>query len=103
MIFIGAVEYGPKLDRLPISRAIDVIRDTLRRELGGADAGPSIDVVIHIPGPLGGPDFKGIRVGRLSRQERMVQAEIAIPIDLAAATDPAGRAPGRRCGRRPGG
>ena len=90
MIFIGRVGHGPKLDRLPISGAIDRVRDTLREELGRANQGPSIDLVVHVPGSLGEPDFEGIRVGRLSRAKQMVQAEIAVPRALAVSDEPSG-------------
>lgn len=89
-IYIGRVGYGPKLDRLPISRSIDTIRETLRDELAEASDGPSIDIVVHIPGSLGEPDFDGIRTGRLARPEQMVQAEIAVPLEIASSSEPTG-------------
>lgn len=89
-IYVGRVGYGPKLDRLPISRSIHAIRDALRHELGPANAGPSIDIVVHVPGSLGEAEFEGIRTGRLSRAEQMVQAEIAVPRDLGTAAEPTG-------------
>jgi hypothetical protein len=90
MIYIGRVGYGPKLDRLPLSSAMDVVRDTLREELGSANAGASIDIVLHIPGSLGAPDFDGVRTGLLSHRDRIVQAEVAVPRAIADSLDPTG-------------
>lgn len=90
MIYIGWIAYGPKLDRLPISVATTAIRDVLRDELGDANLGPSVDIVLHVPGSLGGPDFAGLRTGRFSRPEETVQVEVAIPGDLVASHEPTG-------------
>lgn len=89
LIYIGSVGYGPKLDRLPISRAMHGIRDTLREELGETNAGASIDIVLHIPGSLGEPDFEGLRTGRLSRRKAMIQAEVAVPREMVESSEPA--------------
>lgn len=88
VIYIGRVAYGPEVRHLPVDHAVTAILDALKRELADVELGSSVDVVVHIPGSLGGPDFQGIRTGRLSRRKGMVQAEVAIPREVAVSDDP---------------
>ncbi|QNE77169.1 hypothetical protein F0344_23455 [Streptomyces finlayi] len=41
-----------------------------------------MDVVFHVPGPLLAPDYEGTRTGTLSRRERLITMQIAVPSDL---------------------
>jgi hypothetical protein len=41
----------------------------------------SLDLVFHVPGTLLKPEHTGLRTGRFSRKERMLQIQIAVPED----------------------
>ncbi|MBM7829448.1 hypothetical protein JOE59_000153 [Agromyces cerinus] len=43
-----------------------------------------MDVVFHVPGPLLTPDYEGIRTGTLSRRDRLIQVQVAVPADLGS-------------------
>ena len=42
----------------------------------------SLDLVFHVPGSILKPEHTGLRTGRFSRKERMLQIQIAVPEDL---------------------
>jgi hypothetical protein len=81
MIQIGRVLFGRTPDAAELERAIS----ELARDFQTLPTGPAhIDLVFVIGGRIRDPDFDGIRVGRFSAAERMVQVQVAVPkIQLA--------------------
>ena len=85
MIYIGEILGGPELTHSPISRAIA----KLFRSRGPGEEGEfgSLDIVFHVAGSLLQPKFTGVRTGRFSRKERMLQVQIAVPSEVVASED----------------
>jgi hypothetical protein len=85
VIYIGEILGGPELTHSPISRAIA----KLSRSRGPGGEGPfgSLDIVFHVAGSLLQPEFTGVRTGRFSRKERMLQVQIAVPREVVASDD----------------
>jgi hypothetical protein len=87
MIYIGQILGGPELrDDGPINKAIAKIY-RLRGPVGEGEFG-SLDLVFHVAGSLQEPEFNGIQTGRFSREQRMLQVQIAVPKEVVAAEDP---------------
>src|SRR5258708_38645485 len=58
--------------------------DPLGRERRDLRNVGSLDLVFHVPGSILKPEHAGLRTGRFSRKERMLQIQIAVPEDLMA-------------------
>jgi hypothetical protein len=86
MIYIGEILGGPELRDAPISRAIEKLY-RLRGSVGKGACG-SLDLVFHVAGSLREPEFSGVRTGRFSRKERVLQVQIAVPKEIVGAEDP---------------
>jgi hypothetical protein len=103
MIHVGAVLGGPELACSAFSEALSGVcfpepgmpwpepgqapdPRGYRERNDPRDVG-SLDVVFHVPGSLLKPEHAGMRTGRLSRKERMLQIQIAVPETLLASTD----------------
>lgn len=86
MICISEILGGPELSHSRVATAIaKLFQLSGSREEG--DFG-SLDIVFHVAGSLGQPEFSGIRTGRFSRKERMLQVQIAVPADVVESDDP---------------
>ena len=87
MIYIGQIRGGPELrNDTPIAQALAKIYRLRGPE--GEGAFGSLDIVFHVAGSLLAPEFCGVRTGRFSRKERMLQIQVAVPKDVVAAEDP---------------
>ncbi len=56
--------------------------DPLGRERRDLRNVGSLDLVFHVPGSILKPEHAGLRTGRFSRKERMLQIQIAVPEEL---------------------
>ena len=84
MITIGADYFGPELRD---SKLFDVLSATMKATVdarGDFEFGstPAVNVVFHVPGSLGGPDWRGSRDGTFSRKEKMLMVQVAVPEEL---------------------
>ncbi|MFF3290684.1 hypothetical protein [Streptomyces sp. NPDC003023] len=82
-LFVGAVVGGPTARNRPLSDGVGL----LARLADEAPWTPSedetgVDVVFHIPGPLMAPDYEGVRSGSLSRRERLIMVQVAVPDEV---------------------
>jgi hypothetical protein len=89
MIYIGRIYGGPELSGTPVDQAIaKLVRsrgDGKATALG--DFG-SLDIVFHVAGSILQPEHTGVRTGRFSKRERMLQVQVAVPADVVASPDP---------------
>ncbi|MEV0489524.1 hypothetical protein [Streptomyces atratus] len=82
-LFIGAVVGGPTAHNRPVSDSIGLLaRLADEAPWQPTDEETGVDVVFHVPGPLLAPDYEGTRTGTLSRRERLITMQIAVPADL---------------------
>jgi hypothetical protein len=44
--------------------------------------------VFHVPGPLFPVDYSGLRTGRYSKKERIIEVQIAVPPELLGRSEP---------------
>lgn len=59
--------------------------DPLGRERHDPRAVGSLDLVFHVPGSITKPEHTGLRTGRFSKTERLLQIQIAVPEELMEA------------------
>ncbi len=95
MIYVGSVLGGPELFYSPFTRAMAGIvfpvpgepwpepgKAPDPREFSErVDPRPvgSLDIVFHVPGSLLKPEYTGLRTGRFSRKQRLLQVQVAVP------------------------
>ncbi len=99
MIYVGSVLGGPELFYSHFTRSMSGITLPVAGEPwpepGRApdptvayaerrDPRPvgSLDLVFHVPGSVLKPEFVGLRTGKFSRKERLLQIQIAVPEEL---------------------
>jgi hypothetical protein len=80
VLYVGGVYGGPEVTGSKIDLAIRRIT-ALLGDAHVEDSG-SLDIVFHVPGSVIGPDYQGVRTGRLSRRERLLQVQIAVPREI---------------------
>jgi hypothetical protein len=85
VIYIGRVYGGPEVRGARIDRALSKL--VRLRGKGSEGEFGSLDIVFHVPGSVFTPDFTGIRTGRLSKKERMLAIQIAVPQEIVNADD----------------
>lgn len=83
MISIGSVMNGPELDGSETDRLIStVMKAAIKyRDSTAYETGPAINVVYHVPGSLGAPDWEGIRDAKFSRKRQLLMVQVAVPKD----------------------
>jgi hypothetical protein len=47
-------------------------------------ASPAINVVFHVPGSLGSPDWDGIRDAKFSQRRQLLMVQVAVPSKLVS-------------------
>ncbi|MBG0564028.1 hypothetical protein [Actinoplanes aureus] len=87
-LFVGSVIGGSS----PDNRASRAAVSALAREVGRlpwefVSEETGVDVAFHIPGPLLQPDYAGIRTGSVSRKQRLIAVQIAVPADITSKSD----------------
>lgn len=85
MIELGIIAKGPGLMKKPIVRDIRRLREALEGE-----ENPAIELAFIIPGRLGHADFDGFELGRRQGGDQRPIVFVAVPPDLANASDPLG-------------
>jgi hypothetical protein len=75
-MYVGAIRWGPTVYRTLAARTIDVMGDLLPAE--DFPSPVRLDVVFHVGGPLGEPEFTGVRTGSYSRKQNIAQVQIAV-------------------------
>lgn len=73
-LYVSAIIGGPELSKALIA---DVLARVFSEER--IDGGTNLDIVFHVPGSAFAPEFEGLRTGRLSRQENILQVQVAVP------------------------
>ncbi len=79
-MYVGAVYGGPEFSKSLVKRLISLASRIAEEE--NPDHNGALDVVFHIPGSVSKPDYKALRAGRLSKKERILQIQIAIPEEI---------------------
>lgn len=84
MISIGSVLRGPELEGSQIYRLIGALIKAAAECSGSIECatGPAINVVFHVPGSLGRPDWDGIRDAKFSRQRQLLMVQVAVPANM---------------------
>jgi hypothetical protein len=85
MMYIGAIFGGPEAMSSEVGSAISKIKRLVGEHDpldSGSGVSASLDVVFHVPGSLVTPEYEGVRAGRLSKKERLLQVQIAVPQDV---------------------
>jgi hypothetical protein len=89
VIYIGRIYGGPELDGTPVDQAIaKLVRSRGEGKASTLGDFGSLDVVFHVAGSILQPEHKGVRTGRFSKRERMLQVQVAVPADVVALPDP---------------
>jgi len=83
-MMIGSVLSGPSVHRTVAARTIQAMGRFLPAE--EVQTPVMLDVVFHVGGPLGEPEFEGVRTGSYSRKRNIAQVQIAV--SSAEADDP---------------
>jgi hypothetical protein len=80
-LYIGGIFRGPELERSRIYKVIGALtlaKDSAQPQVVNPTDG-ELDLVYHVPGSLFKVDFQGIRTGRISKKERIMQVQMAVP------------------------
>ena len=83
-LYIGSVIGGTSTRNAPIVAAIDSLSQRARQISKTHPGELSLDVVFHVAGPILPVSFEGVRTGRFSKQERLLQVQIATPEDFSS-------------------
>jgi len=87
MISIGSVLKGHELAGSPIDRAIVAAAKAAKELRGDFEFGrmPAVNVVFHVPGNLGRPDWDGLRGAKFSKQSHLFMVQVAVPREIVDA------------------
>jgi hypothetical protein len=90
MISIGSVFRGPELRDSPIHRAITAAGIAAMELRGDFEfgSGPAVNVVFHVPGSIGKPDWDGLRDAKFSRRQQFLMVQVAVPEDAVESPAP---------------
>jgi hypothetical protein len=83
-LYIGSVIGGTSTRNAPIVAAIDNLSKRARQISKTHPSELSLDVVFHVAGPILPVGFEGVRTGRFSKKERLLQLQIATPEDFSS-------------------
>lgn len=81
VMYISQIYGGPELVGSAFDRALALVT-RLRGPADEPGRDASLDMVFHVPGSQLSPDYDGVRTGRLSKRQRMLQVQIAVPPEL---------------------
>ena len=89
MITVGAVFRGPELRGCALDAVVRTVGRAAMKATGDFEFGsaPATNVVFHVPGTLGGPDWDGLRDGTFSRKERMLMVQVAVPEQIVGSEE----------------
>ena len=79
MIYVGADVGGSEASDSALLKLIELLPDITYGKEGSVG---SLDVVFHLPGSVYRPDFTGVRTGRFSRPEAMLQIQVSVPYEV---------------------
>ena len=81
MISIGSIFSGPELKESAIDTAIKRLTKAAIDVRGDFVLGqhPSVNVVFHVPGSLGGPGSEYIQTGKFSRKQQLLLVAVPVP------------------------
>lgn len=90
MISIGAVFRGSELKDSSIDQKIKAVGKSAEKLRGDFEFGesPAINVVFHVPGSMGGPDWDGLRDAKFSRQQQLLMVQVAVPESVVDSATP---------------
>jgi hypothetical protein len=89
VIYIGQINGGPELRGTPVDLAIaKLVRSRGEGKASTLGEFGSLDVVFHVAGSILQPEHTGVRTGRFSKRERMLQVQVAVPAEVVASPDP---------------
>jgi len=84
MISIGVVFRGPELKGSSVDHLTTALMKAAAECTGSFECatGPAINVVFHVPGSLGRPDWGGIRDAKFSRKRQLLMVQVAVPAKM---------------------
>jgi hypothetical protein len=90
MISVGAVFRGEELRgskiQVAITAAMKACPDFEKEfEVGSF---PAVNVVFHVPGSTGSPDWDGLRDAKFSRQQQLLMVQVAVPESVVESANP---------------
>ncbi len=80
-LYIGGIFGGPEAEGSEVFRTICALsqaKETAQTHFVKPTDG-ELDLVFHVPGSMLSVPFEGIRTGRLSKKERIMQVQMAVP------------------------
>ncbi|QDU57916.1 hypothetical protein [Aeoliella mucimassa] len=90
MISLGSVLKGPELSGSQIDSAI-MAATKAAAELRGEfkfGSSPAVNVVFHVPGSTGSPDWDGLQNTKFSRQQQLLMVVVAVPENIVNSANP---------------
>jgi len=90
MISIGTVLKGPELAGSTIDRAIVAAAKAAKEVRGNFEFGsmPAVNIVFHVPGSLGRPDWDGLVDTKYSKQKQLLLVQVAVPQEIVDSPTP---------------
>ncbi len=90
MISLGNVLKGPELSGSQVDRAIMAATKAAAELRGEFEFGssPAVNVVFHVPGSMGSPDWDGLRDATFSRQQQLLMVQVAVPESVVESANP---------------
>ena len=84
LVYVGMRLGGGVLEKpyVEIERAIGELRRTKHELQAPGPEDLRIDLVFDVPGSLWRPRYEGVRTGRFSMVERMLQIQVAVPDEI---------------------
>ena len=82
-LFVGSVIGGSTRNNRAINAAATRLAQAVKGLVWESVVDETgVDVVFHVTGPLMTPEYVGIRTGRFSKAERLIQVQVAVPVTL---------------------
>lgn len=90
MIALGGVFRGPELKGSLVDQTIKEVGKVATELRGDFEfgSGPAVNVVFHVPGSLGSPDWDGLRDAKFSRQQQLLMVQVAVPENVVESENP---------------
>jgi hypothetical protein len=85
MISAGMVLGGP--EHVAFDREVRSFMRFCRENRSRGFARSEINIVYHVPGSLGKPDYVGVRTGRFSKKENCLMVQVAVEEEFASLDD----------------
>jgi len=85
MISVGMILGGPEPQAF--DREVRSFMRFCRENRARGFAESEINIVYHVPGSLGKPDYAGVRAGKFSKKERCLMIQVSVEVEFAELED----------------